>query len=133
MRPTNHFKTAVYSYDEESIRVHTNANEIIIIIHNQKATANDQKDEVTTKLKIIDISSETKELSALEILDLINIQIKHMTKKMILVLIIILSKRNVNLLKLIMIISYLMMMLNYPKEICIKSFLKCKRTSYLIK
>ena len=80
-RPTNQFKTVVYSYDGESIRVHTNANEIKIIFHNQKTTASDQKDEVATKLKIIDISSETKEMSALEILDLVNIQIKQYDKE----------------------------------------------------
>ena len=67
-------------------------------------------------------------MSALEIIDLINNIIKLYDKEDDFKSDNNFIKENVNLLKLIMIISYLMMM-NCQIEIYTKNFLKCKRTS----
>ena len=71
-KSTNSFKTTIYPYLEENIMVNKNEKKNKIIIRNLIKIFSNQNNKAQRKLKVIGISAETKQLSALEMFYFIN-------------------------------------------------------------
>ena len=76
IKSTNYLKTAMYSYDWKSILIYTSVNNHKIFNQNQSTMTDAQKNDTESRLKTIDIWLEVKQMSTLEIQNLINIHIK---------------------------------------------------------
>ena len=86
IKSTNNLKTVMYSYDEKSILIYTNANDHKIFNQNQNTMTDAHANKAESRLNIIDIWLEVKQMSTLEIQNLINIQINNQIETIIVIL-----------------------------------------------